>query len=75
MALPTFSFSTPRLTWKARFKKIGVQVDCITDDKLNFFSSKHAGRTLSSFMDNRHVKRGERKLVYEDNTNLDGWSM
>ena len=43
MALPTFSFSTPRLTWKARFKKGGLQVDCITDDKLNFFFQQTCG--------------------------------
>ena len=29
----------------------------------------------SACMGNRYVKRGERKIVYEDMTNLYGWSM
>ena len=29
----------------------------------------------SSCMGNRHVKRGKRKLLYEDINNLYGWSM
>ena len=29
----------------------------------------------SSFMGNRYVKRGERKIVYEDMNNLYGWSI
>ena len=29
----------------------------------------------SACMDNRYVKRGERKIVYEDVNNLYGWSM
>ena len=29
----------------------------------------------SSYMGNRHIQRGERKIVYEDMTNLYGWSI
>ena len=53
----------------------GVTLDYMTDDKLRLLLEKNMRGGPSSCMGNRYVKRGERKLVYEDMNNLYGWSM
>ena len=72
---PLYSYSTPFFTWKAGLKMTGVKVDYITDDKLSLLLENKMRGGPSSCMGNRYVKRGERKLVYEDMNNLFGWSM
>ena len=53
----------------------GVKLDFITDDKLKLKLENIMRRGLRSCMGNRYVKRGERKIVYEDINKLFGWSM
>ena len=72
---PLHSCSTPSSTWKARLKKTGVTLDYITDDKLRILLENNMRGGPSVCMGNRYVKRGARKIVYEDMTNLYGWSM
>ena len=65
---PLYSYSTPSFTWKAGLKMTGGKLDYVTDDKLrlNLKNSMRGGP--SACMGNRYVKRGERKIVYEDMT-------
>ena len=72
---PLYSYSTPSFTWKAGLKMTGVKLDYITDDKLRLLLENNMRGGPSACMGNRYVKRGERKIVYEDMTNLYGWSM
>ena len=72
---PLYSYSTPSFTWKAGLKMTGVKLDYITDDKLRLLLENNMRGGPSSCMGNRYVKRGERKIVYEDMNNLYGWSM
>ena len=72
---PLYSYSTPSFTWKAGLKMIGVKLDYITDNKLRLLLENNMRGGPSACIGNRYVKRGERKLVYEDMTNLYGWSM
>ena len=53
----------------------GLKLDYITDDKFRLLLENNMRRGPSSCMGNRYVKRGERKIVYEDLSNLYGWSM
>ena len=53
----------------------GVHLDYITDDKLRILIGNNMRGGPSSCMGNRHVKRGKRKVPYEDMNNLYGWSM
>ena len=52
-----------------------VTLDYKTDDKLRLLLENNMRGGPSACMGNRYVKRGERKIVYEDMTNLFGWSM
>ena len=72
---PFYSYSTPSFTWKAGLKMTGVKLDYITVDKLKISFEDNMRGGPSSFMGNRHVKKGERIIVYEDMNNLYGWSM
>ena len=72
---PLYSYSTPSFTWKAGLKMTGVKLDYITDDKLRLLLENNMRGGPSSCMGSRYVKRGERKIVYEDMNNLYGWSM
>ena len=72
---PLYSYSTPSFTWKAGLKMTGVKLDYITDDKLRLLLENNMRGGPSSCMGNRYVRRGERKIVYEDMNNLYGWSM
>ena len=72
---PLYSYSTPSFTWKAGLKMTGVTLDYITDDKLRLLLENNMRGGPSACMGNRYVKRGEIKIVYEDMTNLYGWSM
>ena len=72
---PLYSYSTPSFTWKAGLKMTGVQLDYITDDKLRLLLENNMRGGPSACMGSRYVKRGERKIVYEDLNNLFGWSM
>ena len=45
------------------------------DYRLGFLLENNMRGRPSSCMSNHHVKRGERKIVYEDMNNLHGWSM
>ena len=72
---PLYSYSTPSFTWKAGLKMTGVKLDYITDDKLRLLLENNMRGGPSACMGNRHVKRGERKIVYEDVNNLYSWSM
>ena len=72
---PLYSYSTPSFTWKAGLKMTGVTLDYITDDKLRLLLENNMRGGPSACMGNRYVKRGERKIVYEDMNNLYGWSM
>ena len=56
-------------------KMTGVKLDYITDVKLRIILENNMRVGPSSCMGNRYVKRGERKIVYEDMNNLYGWSM
>ena len=53
----------------------GVKLDYITDDKLRLLLENNMRGGPSACKGNRYVKRGERKIVYVDLTNLYGWSM
>ena len=53
----------------------GVKLDYITDDKLRFLLENNMRGGSKACMGNRYVKRGERKIVNEDMTNLYCWSM
>ena len=53
----------------------GVKLDYITDDKLRLLLENNMRGGASSCMVNRYVKRGDRKIVYEDMNNFYGWSM
>ena len=72
---PLYSYSTSSFTWKAGLKMTGVTLDYITDDKLRILLENNMRGGPSACMGNRYVKRGERKILYEDMTNLYGWSM
>ena len=72
---PLYSYSTPSCTWKAGLKKTGVKLDYITDDKLRKLLENNMRGGPSSCMGSRYVKKGERKIVYEDMNNLYRWSM
>ena len=72
---PLFSNSTPSFTWKAGLKMTGVKLDYITDDKLRLLLENNMRGGPSSCMGSRYVKRGERKIIYDDMNNLYGWSM
>ena len=72
---PLYSYSTPSFTWKNGLKMTGVKLDYITDDKLSLLLENNMRGGPSSCMGNRYVKRGERKIVYEDMNNRYGWSM
>ena len=72
---PLYSYSTPSITWKAGLKLTGVKLDCLTDDKLRSLPENNIRGGPSSCMGNRYVKRGERKIAYEDMNILYGWSM
>ena len=53
----------------------GVKLGYITDDRLRLLLETNMRGGPSSFMGNRYVEGGERKIVYEDMKNLYGWSM
>ena len=53
----------------------GVKLDYITDDKLRLLLENNMRGGPSACMGRRYVKRGERKILYEDLNNLYGWSM
>ena len=53
----------------------GVKLDYITDDKLRLLLENNMRGGPSSCMGNRYVKKGDRKILYEDMNNLYGWSM
>ena len=72
---PLYSYSTPSFTWKAGLKMTGVKLDYITDDKLRLLPENNMRGGPRACMGSRYVKRGERKIVYEDLNNLYGWSM
>ena len=72
---PLYSYSTSSFTWKAGLKMTGVKLDYITDDKLRLLLENNMRGWPSSCMGNRNIKRGERKIVYEDMNNLYGCSM
>ena len=72
---PLYSFSTPSFTWKTGLKRTGVTLDFITNDKLILLLENNMRGGPSACMGNRYVKSGERKIVYEDMTNIYGWSM
>ena len=72
---PLYSYSTPSFTWKAGLKMTGVKLDYKTDDKLRLLLENNMRGGPSACMGNRYVKRGERKIVYEDMNILYGWSM
>ena len=72
---PLYSYSTPSFTWKAGLKMTGVKLDYITDDKLRLLLENNLRGGPNSCMGNRYVKKGERKIVYEDVNNLYGSSM
>ena len=66
---PLYSYRTLSFTWKAGLNMTGVKLDYITDDKLRILLENNL-RGPSSCMGNRYVKRGERKIVYENMSNL-----
>ena len=70
-----FSYSTPSFTWKADLKMTGVKLDYITDEKLRLFLENKMRGGPSSCMGSSYVKRGKRKIIYEDIFTLYGWSM
>ena len=72
---PLYTYSTPSFTWKAGLEMTGVKLDYITDDKLRLLLENNMRGGPSYCMGSRHVKRGDRRLVYEDMNNLYGWSM
>ena len=72
---PLYSCSTPSITWKAGLKMTGVNLDYITDYKLRLLLENNMRGGPRSCMRNRCVKRGERKIVFEDMNNLYDWSM
>ena len=72
---PLYSHSTPLFTWKAGLKMTGVKLDYITDDKLRLLLENNMRGGPSFCMGNRYLKRGDRKIVYEDMNNLHGWNM
>ena len=72
---PLYSYSTPSFTWKAGLKMTGVKLDYITDDKLRLLLENSMRGGPSACMGNRYVKRGERRILYENLNNLYGWSM
>ena len=72
---PLYSYSTPSFTWKAGLKMTGIKLDYISDDKRRLLLENIMRGGPSSCMGNRYVKRGERKIVYEDMNNLYSWSM
>ena len=72
---PLYSYSTSSFTWKAGLKMTGVKLGYITDDKLRLLLENNMRGGPSACMGRRYVKRGERKIVYEDVNNLYGWSM
>ena len=53
----------------------GIKLDYISDDKRRLLLENNMRGGPGSCMGNRYVKRGERKLVYEDMNNLYSWSM
>ena len=72
---PRYFYSTPSFTGKVGLKMTGVKLDYISDDKLRLLIKKNMRRGPSSCMGNQYVKRGNRKIVYEDMNALYGWSM
>ena len=72
---PLFYYSTPSFTWKAGLKMTGVTLDYITDDKLRLLLENNMRGGPSACMGNRYVKKGDRKILYEDLNNLYGWSI
>ena len=68
---PLHSYSTPSFTWKAGLKLTGVKLDYITDNKLRLLLENN----MRACMGGCYIKKGERKIVYEDMNNLYGWSM
>ena len=67
---PLYSYSTPSFTCNAGMKMTGAKLDYITDVKLTISLENNMKGGPSSCMGNRYVKRGERKIVYEDMNNL-----
>ena len=53
----------------------GVKLDFISDDKLRQLLENNMRGGPSYCMGNRHEKRGERRIVYENKNILYGWSM
>ena len=53
----------------------GVTLGYITDDNLRLLLENNMRGGPSACMGSRYVKRGERKVVYEDLNNLYCWSM
>ena len=72
---PLYSYSTPSFTWKAGLKLTRVKLDYITDVELRLLLENNMRGGPSSCVGSRYVKRGERKIVYEDLNILYGWSM
>ena len=72
---PLYSYNTPSFACNAGLKLTRVNIDYITDDKLRLLLENKMRGGPSACMGNRYVKRGERKIVYEDMTNLYGRSM
>ena len=72
---PLYSYSTPSFTWKAGLRMTGVKLDYITDDKLRLSLENNMRGGPSACMGSQYVKKGERKIVYEDLNILYGWSM
>ena len=62
---------------ESKFKNTGVQSIYTNDDKFRFFFQNNNNKREgpSSWMGNNHVKRGERKIVHDDISNLCSWSV
>ena len=69
-----FSSSTPSFICKANLKYTGVHLDYITDDQLSLLLENNMEGGASSSLGNRHVKRRERKIVYQGMTKISRWS-
>ena len=58
---PFYSYSTPIFTWKAGPKKIGVELDNLTDDKPKFLLESNMRSGPASVLGYRYVKRSDTK--------------
>ena len=72
---PLHFYSLPGYTWNVFLSKLDRPLELITDEDMLklFLNGKRGG--ISGVMGRRHIKSGDKSIMYIDANNLYGWAM